>query len=212
MKANYHRALRDGTTVVEGERLHTFVASSPEVARDGMALRASGWYLERYRSNPVIMWAHDYRTRPPIGRAVDIDGDKDGLRATVRFDQADDFAREVERKYDDGFLNAVSVGWDWIRDGVNITFAEWLSTSDEELAAEWDYDLLEISSVPVPADPEALKDREAAGRDSLRSLGFVRAEELPVDLPAPPPPEAVPDPGRFALEIAQRRARLAGLR
>jgi len=49
--------------------------------------------------------------------------------------------RDVERKYRMGYLNAVSISWQYRDEG----------------QMEW-YDLLEASAVAVPADPDALMD------------------------------------------------------
>lgn len=126
-----------------------FIASTEQVARDGMVIEAQGWQLDNYRANPVFMWAHDY-SRPPIGR-VEPNINEGKLLADVTFDQADDFARQVEQKYRDGFLSAVSVGWNTLDmkpgNPPRITRAE----------------LLDVSAVPVPADPLALKERQVRG-------------------------------------------------
>jgi hypothetical protein len=76
------------------------------------------------------------------------------LVADVEFDQADEFARTLESKYRRGFLNAVSVGWQDVIEGKRT----------------W-HDLMDISGVPVPADPQALKaEQERALRQVLREL------------------------------------------
>lgn len=124
-----------------------FIASTEGVKRDGLSLKAEDWSLDNYRRNPVIGWAHDY-SRLPIGRGeVAVEGD--ALVVDVTFDRADPFAAEVERKVRTGFVNAVSVGW-----------------VDVEGEGGTQHDLLEVSVVPVPADPEAL----AEGRAWLESL------------------------------------------
>lgn len=123
-----------------------FVASTEGIKRDGLEISSAGWQLDNYRKNPVVLWGHDYMTRPPIGRAeVAIDGDR--LVADVTFDRADPFAAEVERKYRAGYLNAVSVGWESLED------------SGQKVTRQ---DLLDISAVPVPGDPDALIQRQAA--------------------------------------------------
>lgn len=130
----------------------TFVASTSALARDGMVIKQDGWRLDNYRASPVVLWSHDYAgARPPIGRADNLRIDDGNLRADIVFDQGDPFAREVERKYRDGFLNAVSVGWDTLefepdteRGGGNVLSAE----------------LLDISAVNVPGDPGALIQRQ----------------------------------------------------
>jgi HK97 family phage prohead protease len=122
-----------------------FIASTEDVARDGLIIESTAWDLAAYKRNPVILWGHDLMgSRPPIGKAVDIAVRERRLIADIVFDQDDPFARDVERKYRTGFLNAVSVSWDTrkIAPGTppRVTKAE----------------LLEISAVPVPSDAGAL--------------------------------------------------------
>lgn len=124
-----------------------FVASTEGKKRDGLDLKAVNWRTENYQRNPIVLWAHDYSgARLPIGRATVRIEDKKML-ADVTFDQGDEFARQVEDKYRRGFLNAVSVGWD---DGADDT-----------------HDLLDISAVPVPADPSALLLRQRTALSEL---------------------------------------------
>ncbi len=168
----------------------TFVASTEGVKRDGKDLQVMRWNLDNYQRNPVFLWAHDYMGRNlPIGRsAVEIDGKQ--LKAAVTFDQADDFARQVEAKYRNGYLNAVSVGWlDLARckkcgnllDAWSYWGMEYLRKKcphcEAELTGEsvdLEYDLLDISGVPVPGDPEALMEREYA---ALRAIMSQRISE-----------------------------------
>ena len=149
-----------------------FVASTEGVARDGRSLDMGRWRLENYQSNPVVLWAHDYSGRvPPIGRAeVRVDAERRALLADVVFDQDDPFAREVERKVRSGFLNAVSVGWYDVREGQEVY-----------------YDLVDVSVVPVPADPRALKVEEArALRAMLEEVGVVELVDVAVRGAIPP--------------------------
>lgn len=116
-----------------------FVASTEGIKRDGRELRAEDWRVDSYLRNPIFLWAHSYEL-PPIGRAaVTFDGAR--MLADVEFDQGDPFAVNIERKYRAGFLNAVSVGWNDVKDA----------------EGRWTHELLDISAVPVPADPQALK-------------------------------------------------------
>lgn len=121
-----------------------FVASTEGVKRDNEELEVSRWRLTNYLANPVFLWAHDYMGRTlPIGRTQSVEVSDKKLLAKVVFDQADEFARQVEDKYRRGFLNAVSVGWMTLKEG-----------------KETVYDLMDISAVPVPGDPDALIERE----------------------------------------------------
>ncbi len=125
-----------------------FVASTEGVKRDGLEISAAGWQLDNYRKNPVFLWAHDYMGHPPIGRAeVAVLGGE--LIADVTFDRTDPFAAEIERKYRAGFLNTVSVGWNVLEQ----------SSNGQQVLKQ---DLLDISAVPVPGDPDALIQRQAA--------------------------------------------------
>ena len=112
------------------------------MARDGLTIKADAWQLENYKANPVVLWAHDY-TQPPIGRA-DVTQEEGNLIASVTFDQGDDLAKNIERKYRDGFLHSVSVGWE---------------TQESEGATVTRAELLDVSAVPVPGDPGALIQR-----------------------------------------------------
>lgn len=196
-----HRAFAraDGT---DADDRMIFAASTPGVKRDGIELRPEGWRTENFERNPVILWAHDYRSLP-IGRGTVVDSDSGSLRIAVEFDQSDPFARTVQRKYRDGFLNAVSVGWDWVReDGSPIDFETWISNSDEDLARQLWYDLLETSAVPVPADADALLERRRSALADLRDLG-VEPVRTPSQIEPSPEPEQ-----HSSLEIARRRLAL----
>lgn len=140
-----------------------FVASTSGIQRDGIDLRASGWTLARFNANPVFLWCHDYRSEP-IGRVAAF-ADADRLRADVTFDQEDERARRIESKYRRGFANAVSVGWDFV--DASGQALDWWRLTPEEMHGEAFYDLLELSGVPVPADPNALALRQRAALGAL---------------------------------------------
>lgn len=162
MTTQYTRALAEARQGQAGDPI-TFIASTPGVKRDGLDLRASGWRLDTFRQNPVFQWAHS-PTAPPLGRVTPVAAEV--LRSEVLFDQEDTFARQIESKYRRGFLNAVSVSWNFVdRDGQPII--GW-RMSVEQLRDEAFYDMTELSGVPVPADPDALMERQ---RSALRHLG-----------------------------------------
>ena len=132
----------------------SFIASTEEEARDGLVIEANAWQLDNYQRNPVFLWVHDYMgDRPPIGRTeVTLDTTSKQLRTRVAFDPADEFAQTVERKYRDGFLNAVSVGWR--------TLEYQLPVGGKGPIRIKRADLLDVSAVPVPGDPGALIERQ----------------------------------------------------
>lgn len=146
-------AAEEGKEASEAGSPIRFTASTEGIKRDGMDLSLSQWDLSNYKRNPVFLWGHDYLgNRLPIGK-VKIKPEPEGKRliADVTFDQADDFARQVEQKYRDGFLNAVSVGWNTILpDG---------KAMDQITKDDIRLDLLDLSGVPVPGDADALMER-----------------------------------------------------
>lgn len=130
-----------------------FIASTEGVKRDGMDLSMSQWDLRNFKRNPVFLWAHDYMGRTlPIGKVkITPDTERKALMADVTFDPADAFAMQVRQKYADGYLNAVSVGWNTVlANGAN-----WDTAKPEDIRL----DLLDLSGVPVPGDPDALMER-----------------------------------------------------
>lgn len=132
------------------------VAATAGMKGDGLNLTMDGADLGRFESNPVVGYGHSYWGRDglPIGRSDKtwIDGDK--LMMDIGFDQEDEFARTVERKYRGGYMNAFSIGFDvW-------------NIDDAGVPEGWE--LFEVSAVPLPMDPNAVVE-------SGRELELVRA-------------------------------------
>lgn len=119
------------------------LASTSAVDRQGDSIDQTGWDLTNFKLNPVMPWAHDYSALP-IAKATSIETTEKGLEAEFEFAPAEGnpMAQQVKVLYDNGYLNAVSVGFiPKTRAGNIIKTAE----------------LLEISFVPVPANQEALR-------------------------------------------------------
>jgi hypothetical protein len=169
--------------VIQKSREIRFTASTEGIKRDGRELEVKKWNLENYNLNPVFLWVHDYMgNNLPLGKSKATVEEK-RLVADVSFDQADEFARKVEAKYRGGYLNAVSVGWFdvfrclkcngrleyWDTWGLS-TFRKKCPNCGEEITEKdvgLEYDLLDISAVPVPGDPEALMERELRAIEEL---------------------------------------------
>jgi len=147
------------------DRVLEFVGSTEKQDRDGELIKADGWLLKNYKKNPVFMWAHDYR-QPPIGKAVSV-GIKDGsLKFKIEFadEETYPFADTIYRLFKGGFLNATSVGF---------MPKEW-SDGDGEKAPRRTYtkqELLELSAVPVPSNPDALQQAVDDGCITVKELG-----------------------------------------
>lgn len=156
---------------VEGQdRVLQFVGSDETPDRDNDIIEVAGWELANYRKNPVFLWAHDYRF-PPIGRAVRVAKEDGKLLFDIEFppEGVFPFADLVYNLYKGKFLRATSVGF---------IPKKWEIRDDDELKdlPEWQrgrrykrQELLELSAVPVPANPNALIN--------ARSLGYVTDDQ-----------------------------------
>lgn len=155
-----------------GERQYEFIASTADIDRDGEVIDVNGWDLKNFKKNPVIMYAHDYRTLP-IGKATKI-GVSDGkLKNTVEFppEGTYEFADIVERLVNTGYLKTESVGF---------IPRKWEDGDGEKNSPSRTYtkqELLEISIVPVPSNPNALRDAVEQGVITTKQLETITKPE-----------------------------------
>lgn len=152
------------TTVesIEGtDRSLRFVISTAAVDRDNDTVAPTGWKLDNYKRNPVVLWAHDYSSLP-VAKATGIGIEGGSLKADTQF--ADyPFAETVFRLLKGGFLNATSVGF----------APKTYKINEERMGLDFEeQELLEFSIVPVPANPEALIEARAAGIDVAPMKGW----------------------------------------
>ena len=148
----------------DSEFTRRFVATTPGVKRDGLDIDLEGMSTENFMRNPVFLYVHDYfGERLPIGLVKTIRVLKSKMIVTVLFDKDDEFAVEVLRKFDNGFMSAVSIGWETLE-------------FDRDTMRVLESDLLDVSAVPVPGDPDALMIRQ---RSMLRALGQDLLDKFP---------------------------------
>lgn len=140
---------------------HPVVICSNLINRYGFRILASGIKLGAYSKNPIVLYAHQRPSKEnpkimPIGKMSDIQIDESGqLVGQMEFDQDDSFAVSVEKKWEKGMLNAVSLR------------AEVLRYSDEDqdklpnqvLPTIVECLLEEISVEPIPGDSNAVSLR-----------------------------------------------------
>jgi HK97 family phage prohead protease len=164
-----------------GERQYEFTASTADMDRDGESIEVSGWDLKNFKKNPVIMFAHDYRTLP-IGKATKI-GVKDGkLVDVVEFppEGTYEFADTVARLVDAGYLKTQSVGF---------IPKTWTDADFEDDAkgqkprrTYTKQELLEISIVPVPSNPNALMNAVKEGVITQKQFKSITEKTLVEDI------------------------------
>jgi HK97 family phage prohead protease len=136
----------------DSERTLTALVSTATIDRSGEVLLPEGADLTAFRKNPVVLFAHNYQ-EPPIGKALWVKKTAQGIVSKVQFAKTQ-FAEEVYQLYKDGFMRAFSVGF---------LPKNWEDTPEEKSNdgkkprrkyTEWE--MVEYSAVPVPANPDAL--------------------------------------------------------
>lgn len=154
-----------------------FVASSATLDRYHEVIEPGGWRLEAYRRNPVFQNAHNYGDIIfTLGKAVVTEvrtvGSAPALFQRIEFaTEVNPMARIAYGLYRGGFLRAVSVGFIPIR---------W-ENGEGESAFRRKYleqELLEVSAVAIPANPDALKLGLKAG--AVRREDVQEAQDLVV--------------------------------
>ena len=127
------------------------IASTPDVDRDKDRVIATGARLDNFLKNPVLMYGHNYRDPwALIGKAADLQVDAGGInfQPELREPANDSDPMTVIRAlWDQKLLRAASIGFNptkWMENEVGgRDFVEW--------------ELLEISIVPIPANQNALR-------------------------------------------------------
>lgn len=165
-------------------RTRRFIASNEAVDSYNTVIKATGWELERFAANPVILFGHQGR-QLPIGKGrAWVEGTE--LLLDVEFFDAETnpLAEQVLRILDQGVMGA-SVGFEpleWTYNEARETGDEWLDMWNPPL----DYTrtrLLEVSVVTIPANPEALP----VGRDVIQKRLMERiAKRTPPPASQPP--------------------------
>lgn len=173
----------------QGSRKITFVASDGTRDSAGTVLNVNGWKLDRFNSNGIIGYQHkvyggwDDTDNPDnvIGKGYAYV--KDGqLLVDVEFEPAEinELAEKIYQKLLFGSLKAVSVGFMPVGKG------QW-GKDEESLDGKnptYYYagqELLEVSVVNIPANPNALKkgvELQDSEMEQLRSE-FVKEVEMP---------------------------------
>lgn len=146
----------------------TMIASDATLDRYDEVIAAEGWRLENYRRNPVIQNSHQTEDiLHTIGRAERTWVEAGALMQVWRFASAANPVAKVARDlYRGGFLNAASVGFIPVR---------WEPGSEAAGCRRRfvEQELIEVSAVAIPANPNALAlglKAGAADRADLREL------------------------------------------
>jgi uncharacterized protein len=149
------------------EKEGSFVAraSSSKEDRDKDIVRQEGINLKNFKKNPVIPWSHNY-WEPPVAKSIKtwVDGDLD-LLFKPKFDMEDPFSVKIFNKYKNGFLTSFSIGFIGLDFEPRNKDDPWFGGRDFK-----EIELLEISCVCVPANPNANVYVNAVDGSCVKSL------------------------------------------
>jgi hypothetical protein len=136
-----------------------FVASTATLDRYHEIIEPAGWRLDSYRRNPVFQNAHNYGdVLFTLGKALltevrTVSGGE-ALCQRIQFaTEVNPVARIAYGLYKGGFLNAVSVGFIPLRWEDGGTGAAGAPAARRRYLEQ---ELLEVSAVAIPANPDAL--------------------------------------------------------
>lgn len=194
----------------EDERTITFVASDSTRDSAGTVLNQDNWDLTRFNSNGIIGYQHkvyggwDDTDNPDNvigkGHAYVEDGK---LMVDITFEpkEINELAEKIYQKVLFGSLRAVSVGFLPIGKG---RFGEGADAETYYFAGQ---QLLEVSVVNIPANPNALRKSMEAENDFLEAERKRLLEEAKVEEPTPEPQEEEHDQRDLDLEMTLLQAR-----
>jgi HK97 family phage prohead protease len=142
-----------------------FRSSDSTLDRYQEVITVAGWKLDTYRKNPVVQNAHNYCSlADTIGKSIITEVRGDHLFQRVQFAvEENPMAKIAYGLYKGGFLNAVSVGFIPLR---------WENgTKDVGYRRRYlEQELLEVSAVSLPANPNALTLAIKAGAIEINDL------------------------------------------
>ena len=139
-----------------------FIASTATLDRYHEIIEPAGWRLDSYRRNPVFQNAHNYGDILfTLGKALSTEvrtiGNGAALCQRIQFaTEVNPVARIAYGLYKGGFLNAVSVGFIPLRWEDGESAAAGGASGPSARRRYLEQELLEVSAVAIPANPDAL--------------------------------------------------------
>lgn len=152
-------------------RIIEMIGSTEDYDRVGDRMIMSGGKLDNYLKNRVILANHDYgyNEKPTvIGKALDVRIEGSKLIFKIQFAETEN-AKDWFYLYANGYMNASSIGFIPIKyqgnDQGGYDFLEW--------------ELLELSLVAVPCNPNAVQRAYKEGKISKSFFGFIFKGAIP---------------------------------
>lgn len=152
----------------KANRVIRFTGTTSDEDRMGDTVQASGADVGPYVKNPVFLWSHDHKT-PAVGRCIRLMVSDKKIEFDIQFAETP-LGKDLFYLYSERFMSATSIGFlplempekrgaeeggRYSSMGSGYNFKKW--------------ELLELSAVDVPANPNAL--RNSIYQNVVRSFG-----------------------------------------
>lgn len=150
--ATNKRFLTTSTAQVGSKNEPSMVVTSPDPDRDGDRIMPGGMQAENFLKNSPLLFGHDHRALP-VGTVTSLNQQDHHVVASWRWLENDEFADRVRNAWEQGVLRAASIGFRPLRSVPN-------DFGGQDIL-EWE--LCEISLVPIPANPAAVRTLKQLG-------------------------------------------------
>lgn len=168
----------------DGRKIYRAVATTAALDRYGDVVLPGGADLKNFMKNPVLLGIHNYE-EVTIGHILAAEQTDEGIDMEFVFSK-DEYGQKYESRYESGDMRAFSIGfkpkkngvvqlWSWWDDEPEIKSVDIEMPDGTEKTVTFegmdqvpyrifrDWEMLELSAVPVPANPEALMKEAAEG-------------------------------------------------
>jgi len=187
----------DAELKADGSRVR-FVFSDGSMDSDFERIDPTGWKLNGYRKNPIVLWSHDWM-RPAIGRSEKVKGSDKDLTGSVVFDESglDPFAMMIASKVKSGIITKGSVGFKPLR----IELID--DKKDPTRLVHREQELMEFSIVNIPANINAGVVEDSADDSEILARSHIFAyadteQERKTSAEDHPSPDPVDKPSQLS--------------
>jgi len=140
-------------TTADGGSTYTVTVTTNDTDRMGDVVVPGGAQTSAWSAaGAPVLYGHS-RNELPIGRGLRLVPTSNGIRMDFQFLQGDEFAQRCENAWRQGALGAASIGF--------VPLSTSPLGNGGLLISEWD--LLEVSLTPTPANPAAVRTLKALG-------------------------------------------------
>lgn len=153
----------------QANRIIEMVGSTEDFDRVGDRMLMAGVQLQNYLKNPIILPNHDYSS-PAIGKALSVNIVASQLVFKIQFAETDE-GKQWFYLYANGYMNASSIGFIGLEykpnDHGGYDFIKW--------------ELLELSLVTVPCNPNAIQRAYTEGHISKALFNLIKSESEDIE-------------------------------